>query len=336
MRQPQSKKEIGIMSAEWERFKVGVPSKKRNSFNRDCKPLEVVNHVAHIQDAIRILEDGFIRSSLIWDKSRLSNTRTCVSWVSPNDWTNGSIYGNVAFKFDWEALKQGRKLYWVEAVEDYTPQAYRFLISSKNLSKLTLVKPYNEISDEGPIRLFNNKSWYWNGKFTAELMIDENLCLKQCRQIEFISHHEDICTKQGRECSDRVCFYDKAGSIMMAAILGRRLMSARELMLKDGKITDYVRRATNTLIKEIRDQVQDNSSDAPEENEALLRASLLAFGYRDNNLFKQLVKVIGDKSAIQDAMIRIMADYFDVENHEMRNQLRLGNDLSDTDLDDSL
>ena len=54
------------MSAEWERFKVGVPSKKRNSFNCDCKPLEVVNYVAHIQDAIRILEDGFIRSSLIW------------------------------------------------------------------------------------------------------------------------------------------------------------------------------------------------------------------------------------------------------------------------------
>ena len=324
------------MGAEWERFKVGIPSINKNSFNPDCKTLDVVYHVAHIQDAIRILEDGFISSSLIWDESLLSDTRTCVSWVSPNDWIDGSFYGNVAFEFDWETLmisdRKRRKLYWVEAIEFNRPVC-RFLISYKDQSESPLVKPYDEIHDDGPIRLFEDKSWYWNGNFKTEVMIDENLDLKHCGQIKFIDHHKDICRKQGEACRDRDLYREKAGPIMMAAILGRRLMSAKQLMLKDGKITGYVRRATNALITDLMNQVQDNGAEAPGENEALLRASLLAFGYRDDNLFKQLVKVIGAKSAIQDAMIEIMADYFDLENQKIRNPLRPDGDLNDIDLE---
>ena len=213
-----------------------------------------------------------------------------------------------------------RKLYWVEAIEFKRP-AYRFLISSKDPSELTLVTRYDEVRDTGPIRKFKDKV-DWNGQFTAELMIDENLSLKQCRQIKFLSHHPSYCAKQKIKCSDRGCPGRKAGSIMMAAILGRRLMSAKQLMLTGDKITGFVRRATVDLIGELRDQVQGNGFEAPEESEALLRASLLAFGYRDDNLFKQLIKVISNKTTIRDGITRIMADYFDVENDEMNNQIR--------------
>ena len=69
-------------------------------------------------------------SSLVWDESKLKNTRTCIAWLSPNLWVNGSFYGNIKFGFDWEELIDGKKFYWVEAIPYSTP-AYRILITNK-------------------------------------------------------------------------------------------------------------------------------------------------------------------------------------------------------------
>src|SRR5260370_16025470 len=114
---------------KWLRYKVGRPSIRANWTNPDCTPLETVYHISHIEDAYRIFEDGRIRSSLVWDESKLRNTRTCVSWLSPNVWASGSIYGNITFAFDWKDLVRDKHLFWVEAMTRYNPHAYRILVT---------------------------------------------------------------------------------------------------------------------------------------------------------------------------------------------------------------
>jgi hypothetical protein len=61
-------------------YSVGEPSTKPNWTNQDCAPFDTVYHICHVKDAFRYLEDGTIKSSLVWDESRLRNTRACVSW----------------------------------------------------------------------------------------------------------------------------------------------------------------------------------------------------------------------------------------------------------------
>jgi hypothetical protein len=111
---------------EWSPYRVGKPSTRANWTNVECTPFEAVYHIAHLESAFRIFEDGRIQSSLVWDESRLRDTRTCVSWVSSNLWANGSIYGNIRFDFEWNQLVAGCKFYWVEAIDSYSPPAYRY------------------------------------------------------------------------------------------------------------------------------------------------------------------------------------------------------------------
>src|SRR5215472_9733574 len=95
-------------SHEWKQYAIS------DSFSRI--PNEYVCHVCHVEDAVRIFEDGEIRPSLVSDESKLRTTRTIVTWLSPNHWVNGFRYGNVAFQFEWKRLIAGKQLYWVEAI----------------------------------------------------------------------------------------------------------------------------------------------------------------------------------------------------------------------------
>jgi hypothetical protein len=96
-----------------------------------------------------MFEDRKIRSSLIWDESKLNNTRTCVAWLSPNHWHNGSLYGNIEFDFDWKTMVEGKVFYWVEAIKKYSPPAFRILITDKDLS--SSLEPYPVHDGTGPL-----------------------------------------------------------------------------------------------------------------------------------------------------------------------------------------
>src|SRR5882672_4970637 len=120
-----------------------------NSGKDDCRPFGTVFYICHVEDAYRIFEDGRIRSSLVWDKSKLRNTRTCVSWASANTWAGGSIYGNIRFDFDWAELIEGKQFYWVEAIK-YQPHAFRILVSENDHSPAGLAR-YDAESGDGPL-----------------------------------------------------------------------------------------------------------------------------------------------------------------------------------------
>lgn len=209
-----------MAAPEWERYSVGKPSTRTNRTNPDCRPFETVHHICHVSDAYRLFEDRRIRSSLVWDESKLKNTRTCVAWLSPNLWANGSLYGNIRFDFDWKDLIFRKKFYWVEAMS-YRPAAYRILITDKKPS-LDLER-YHPEEGNGPL-YYNPKNdmWYCNGEYTGEFMLDEDLWLPECKKVGFEHHHDRICRKDGSACSELGQERYEAGANLLSRLIGQQ------------------------------------------------------------------------------------------------------------------
>jgi hypothetical protein len=207
--------------SEWEKFKI------KGDFAAMGTELATVRHIAHVSAARRILEDKKVKAGLVYDVSRLNLSRISVTWVSANTWGPGSIYGTVEFQFDWKTLTEGKRIYWVEAIEKYSPTAFRFLFSAQeNLHWRAHVQSYDPVKDDGPLRKAGDK-WYWNGEFTSELMFDEDLFLWECTGVDFVRHHGTHCSVFGRDCSElkaNPSIY-RTGGLILSHILARELRS---------------------------------------------------------------------------------------------------------------
>lgn len=199
-----------------------------------------------------MLEDGRIRSSLVCDESCLNNTRTCVAWLSPNHWSNGSLYGNVEFRFDWRRLLAGKKLFWVEAMETYNPPAFRILITEKHAFEF--LQPYPAEERGGPV-FYDSQSdaWYWNGQFTGEFMIDADLQLEHCTGVRFCNHHPSICRKDGASCSDLGQTRDAAGVRLLALAMGTNVVrsSSRngQFFMESGELEWHASKCIRQILK---------------------------------------------------------------------------------------
>ena len=166
---------------------------------------------------------GFVPDSS-YDESRLNRSRTCVTWVSANTWGPGSIYGNAEFCFSWEHVIKDRHFYWVEAMTDYKPHAYRFLITDRDLSNPHYVTPYDPETDKGPLQL-KNGVWYWNRSKTSEFMIDGDLKLKNCIAFDIVSHDATKCGIYGASCPDAAADHYRIGGRIIAFILGNGIIA---------------------------------------------------------------------------------------------------------------
>ena len=213
---------------EWYHYKIGqLPHGNRE--NEDCFSFSSVHYICHLNDAFRVFEDRRIRSSLVWDESKLRRTRKCVSWASANSWFNGSIYGNVRFEFDWKELADGKRFYWVEAITRYNPAAFRILISETEHSDL---KKYDVANGEGPL-FYNstNDTWYRNGTLTSEFLFDEDLALEDCKKVGFDDHHPSNCRRFGSQCPHLGKRGIEVGAKLLARIVGHRRLQFAKLFL---------------------------------------------------------------------------------------------------------
>lgn len=176
------------------------PWKKYRIADGDETEFDRVRHVAHLASAQRIVEDARIRSRLVYDKSVANTSRISVTWLSANTWADGSLYGTTAFEFPWDEIEGGRNIYWVEAIDSYRPPAFRLLFT-KHSPSFTFLIPYDPKTDDGPIRLRNGK-WYRNRRFNSEFMLDEDITLDRCVEINFVKHHHSLCNLLGGSCPD--------------------------------------------------------------------------------------------------------------------------------------
>ena len=312
-----------MKDAEWIKYKVGTVN------TRYCQPFSTVRHIAHIVDAIRIMEDRLIRPSLVRDESRLRNSRICVSWVSPNSWGPGSIYGNVSFEFDWNTVVNGKKLYWVEAITTRRPHAaYRILLTDQNYESCDVLVPYDVKGQTGPI-YWDGKTWYRNENYIGELLIDRDLLLHECREIRFTDHNPRICKKDGGNCEHiKLSNYD-AGAIVLANLIGRRIgnVRLRQLFLtenNDNLASDI--RATVCRLKLIL-KPNDNAKAvifSEEDATVIFRAALTAYGEDDRNAAFRLSDLIGPGDMWDGIFKNVLSEYFGLtaEKFESRRHLR--------------
>lgn len=299
----------------WQEFKVGkLPAK---GYARSCTEFAEVYHTAHVPDAIRILDDDLIRQSLVWDESKLRNTRTTVSWVSPNDWYYGYIYGNIRFTFPFESITRNRKFYWVESVKSYSPTALRFLISDSDCSELDVL-PYEPGLRDGPLWRSSGGNWYYNNYFTLEFMVDSDLSLEIADGISLVKHHPNICRKLKKGCKDRGKAGEKVGRRFLATVLGRDSRKWANLFRSDclADLGIAVASDVHTTLQFLYMRLSKNLKDGAvrytdEEVSAMVRAALLLYGDRQYDTARTIVELIGNSKQFRSAMDEIVTSYLD-------------------------
>lgn len=181
--------------ADWDQFTIDDPA--TGGLNSKAGVLEEIYHIVHPQAASYILDEGLIRTGLVYDESKLNKSRTTVIWLSANLWSPGSIYGTVRFAFPWLSVIAGCRFYWVEWM-NYRPPAYRILVTKNDYSHLGLT-PYDPTTDKGPLRSLNGV-WYRNSQDTAEFMIDRDLSLSEATRFQPEKHKENGCRIYKSQC----------------------------------------------------------------------------------------------------------------------------------------
>lgn len=200
--------------ADWDLYTIDHPTS--GGFNGNEAELDDVYHIVHPQAASYILDEGRIRTGVVYDESRLNKSRTTVIWLSANLWSAGSIYGTVRFRFPWKKLIDGCQFYWVEAMA-YSPPAYRILVTKNDYSHLGLT-PYDPATHRGPLRSIGD-SWYRNRNCTAEFMIDRDLELKECTSFHPEKHRENGCRIYKHGCRHLKTSQQETAGWMVSRIL---------------------------------------------------------------------------------------------------------------------
>jgi hypothetical protein len=299
---------------KWTPYRISIPKGSTPSA-RDGTLLETIYHVVHVPTARRILEDGYLRGGLVHDESRLNKSRICVTWLSANTWALGSIYGNVQFSFPWSVHVRNRRFYWVEAMIDYSPHAYRILLTDRDLSKSKYVREYDPRSNRGPLRE-RNGDWYWNGSYTSEFMVEGDIDLDDCTGFGFVSHHSDICQLDGASCLDRSATTSRIGGRILAFMLGNALHTIDRVLkcssqsrkpLHDAVDTgaDGIMRAIGIKRERFGGAIKSSSS-----AQAVLRGALALYGSGKVTAARELIKLLSSPSIFENALTEIVNKHF--------------------------
>lgn len=298
---------------DWTKYTVG---RWQRGGSRDCATLPTVSHVTHVEPALTALRDGGLKPQLIYDESRLNTDRILVIWLSPNDWHNagGFRYGNIAFDFDWSALIEGMRFYWVGAMQ-YSPSACRILITDRDRDDI--LKPYEPSLGDGPWwqskKTGNN---YWNGEYCLEFMFEQELTLEQVSKLRFVKHHPNRCSINYRTCRECGQEPDQAAARLLAGACARRLLARHPSLWvkKTDKPNDALGYAWLILRITLAQAMLKTSWDGPikaesKKAEAQARAAMGAYCDRAGGDRKHLLSLFASKAdAIESCAAVIEAD----------------------------
>ncbi len=303
---------------EWLEFSFKLPTAKSGSDG--AVDIDRVYHVAHISSARRILEDGQIRAGLIYDESRLNTTRTSVSWFSANTWGNGSIYGSVQFAFSWSDLSASKQFYWVEAIKKYNPPAFRILLSERTKDQTGMLTPYNPSSECGPLRT-KDDIWYRNRNLTSEFMIDGNIDLSRCIDLDFVTHNQDICRMHGASCREKLLSLHRVGARMLSFVIGNDIHVV-DHALKRPSCYDAKRplsEAVDAAVSGIRTELGAGKKrfggkiKSAASRGAVMRGAMALFGADQKIAAEELLSLLASEDIFRKALEETINAHFGIE-----------------------
>jgi len=295
---------------EWKDYGLNFSNGK---VPEDAGELKTVHHIVHVQICRRILEDRKLRAGIIGDESILRTSRISVVWLSANYWHNGSIYGSVRFSFDWKTIARDRNIYWVEA-RRYNNPAYRFLITSRDLSGDKRLQSYDPETDIGPLRK-KRGVWYWNRKCTSEFMVDQDISLSDVVSFDFVSHAK---CRDSLNCKEEKYGYQTTGGQVMSFVLGNGAHCLDKVLIEGKDLTFVARGALNSIYRALRPKggrfngvLRRRASIG-----AVIRGALALHGSGQRLEAMELISTIRDENTFEKGLERVVSKHFDFPNWE--------------------
>jgi hypothetical protein len=289
------------MSAlEWEEYRI----------SDNYAELTTVKHIVHLPVARRIIEDGKIKSGLIFDKSRLNKSRISVTWLSANDWSPGSLYGTVEFQLSWEKLVKHKRIYWIEAMASYHPPAYRFLLTFEEITS-PLVTKYDPEKDDGPLKQVEGK-WRWNPDFCSEFVFADDFLISEIAGINFVHHHQKYCRTKSNCIEQNTNPAPQATSgKLLAYILAHRVHDLDKHLEPDAvgrnKVLDQ---ASSWLWLVLSNGKYDGALKETKDCDSIIQGALALFGVDKVDDGKRLLGLIIGSTEAHAALARLIRNHF--------------------------
>jgi hypothetical protein len=300
--------------SEWKKYGLNA---EKGKLSKDAQELETVYHIVHAQTCRRILEDEKLRAGIIGDESILRTTRIGVVWLSANYWHNGSIYGSVRFGFNWKKLVRDRNIYWVEARE-YNNPAYRLLITERDLGNDKRLQPYDPEADDGPVRRVDG-AWYWNGRYTSEFMIDQDIPLSKVASFDFVGHAK---CRESRSCNEEENGYQSTGGQVMSFILGNGVHGLDKALVDDGDLTSTANSTLISIYRALRPKSGKFNGVLRKTSSvtAVIRGALALHGSGQRSEAMKLIATIKDEDVFEKGLEAIVRSHFDFAKWKFDDQ----------------
>lgn len=203
----------------------------------------------------------------------------------------------------------GRDLYWVEAITNYHPTAVRFLATSNPPPPSVIT--YDPRTAKGPLIKVGD-SWYWDDRFCLEVMLDTDLAIRNCSDLDIVAHHPRYCNQGG--CREQAELPDWAAAHFLAFLLGENHTILRGLPTHT--LRNQLRLLShfeNGLSRFCFDMADNNPFSGPIMSGArastVVSAAFAAYGRGDSAQAKKLVRLLGSEARFLAITQSIVRDY---------------------------
>lgn len=293
-------------------------------FVNTAKEFSEVYHITHLSAAKHLLESHKIHPQLIQDQSALNGEMIKVVWLSPNEWINGSLYGNIRFSYNFNDLINNKKFYAVEVMNDYNPPACRILISDKEYQNHPVLKPYNPyIEFDGPWHIDAEGRNFYYEHCNIEFMFESDLDLSSAFKIDFVSHHSRFCNIHANtSCPDRNMSYTAAKLFFISHLVANDLRIANLAINKETAEWSVVQIVG--ILTSIRSILYQNSLFekqnvlADKTKRELCKSILEQISKKNNEAAKELSKIFKSREDLDDTLEKLFAEYFDLEQKDLK------------------
>jgi hypothetical protein len=224
----------------------------------------------------------------------------------------GSLYGTVEFQFDWQKLVKHKRVYWVEAIKNYHPPAYRFLLTFDEITS-PLITKYDPEKDDGPLKRIDGK-WRWNPKFTSKFMIADDLPVAETTGIDFVRHHQQYCRTYSN-CSEKNADPQPqtTGGKLLAYVLAHGVHDLDKHMQPDANGRNSVLDLASAWLWLVFEYAKFSGSLKNDpECDSIIKGALALFGVDKVDDGKNLLSLAAGKVEAQAALARLIQVHFNV------------------------